>query len=147
MELADVGRFYDYVRYGVVAIVALLAVVSAVRRSKKRSVRADLVRGALGLVAIVIMGVVASATSWVLVAITLIVGVAVGFMLSGSRPLLAWLAMPTTILAAILLLWDRGGAFAAGLAILAFGVAIPLGQGVRGMRAESVPVSAEPETA
>jgi|GEM_PF-3630547 len=147
MELTDVGRYYDYVRYAVVAIVALLAVISAVRRAKQRSDRADLVRGVLGLVAIVIMGVVASSTSWALVAIMFVVGLAVGFMLGGLRPLVAWLAMPTTILAAILLLWDRGGAFAAGLAILAFGVAIPLGQGVRGMRAKGAPVSAKPETA
>ncbi|MDA3936810.1 MAG: hypothetical protein PF636_08125 [Actinomycetota bacterium] len=146
MELADIGKYYDYMRYAVVAIVALFAVIVAVKRSKSRTARSDLIRGIIGIAVVVGMGAVAPATSWPLVAILLVVGVALGFALGGIRPLAAWIAMPMYVFAVIMLLWDQGGAFAVGLAVLALGAAIPIGQGVRGGRTSTAEPAVAPET-
>jgi NAD/NADP transhydrogenase beta subunit len=131
VDFTDMTQYVNYVRLGILAVVILLAVIGAIRRSRPKAARRDLLIGILGVAAVAIMGAVASATSWLYVVVFLVVGLAIGFLLGGIRPLAAWIVVLTTVYFAMALLWDQGGSFAPGLGVLALGAGIPLGQGLR----------------
>ena len=144
MSTSDLAQYVNYVRLGILALVVLLAVFSAVKRSRRRdSARTDLAQGILGAVVVVVMGLVAGqATSWVWIAALFAIGLVLGLVLGRIRPLVAWIGAFATIYFMMALLWDQGGSLAPGLGMLALGTAgIPLGQAIRGPAGGGPPVS------
>jgi len=140
MDFANLTQYVNYLRLGILALVALVAVIGAIRRSRPRAGRRDLLQGIVAVIAVGAMGAVASATSWPYVGVLFAVGLGIGLILGGVRPLVAWIGALAAIYFTMALLWDQGGSFAPGLAVLALSAGAALGQGVRGkMRAGGAP--------
>lgn len=129
--------FY-WVRFGLVLFVIVLAGIAALRRSRPEAARHDLLAGCLGTGAAVLAMVLAqSAADYVLFGVALVAGLVVGFALSKLRPLLAGMSSLFVMFAAIMVLFGEPEAFAVGLAAFAFAMALPLGQGLRGLTTKS----------
>ncbi len=143
--------FY-WVRFGLVLFVILLSGIAALRRSRPEAARHDLLVGVIGTAAALLATVLAqTATDYVLSGALLIAGLVVGFALSKIRPLIAGLSAIFTMFAAIMVLFGEPKAFAVGLAVFAFAMALPLGQGLRGLMtkdsANDKPARSAPEVA
>jgi hypothetical protein len=129
--------FY-WVRFGLVLFVIVVAGIGALRRSRPEAARHDLLVGGLGTAAAVLAMVLAqSAVDYVLSGLLFLAGLAVGFALSKLRPLVAGLSAIFMMFAAIMVLFGEPEAFAVGLAVFAFSMALPLGQGLRGLMTKS----------
>jgi hypothetical protein len=139
------AAIYYWVRFGAVVLVALLALISALRRSKARRTRRDLFFGIAGLVVLAVAVVLGVPVNFMLAGGLLVVGVILGFAAGGVRPLTAWLTAISVVFATIMLLFGAPGAVGMGVAVLAFGVGMPLGQGLR--RRPKKAASAEPPAA
>ena len=132
MSASTVTQYMDYILLGVLALIAVLAIIGAVRRSKPEAARRDLVHGIVSVAIVVVMGLVSSATSWLYAAVLFAVGLMIGALAGGIRPLVAWIIALATIYFAMGLLFDKGGSFAPALAVLALAAGASLGQGIRG---------------
>jgi len=132
MSSSDLAQYVDYIRVGALALVALLAVITAFKRSQARTAPRDLVYGVLFAIVVVAMGVISPVTSWLYFAVLFAAGLVIGLLLGGVRPLIAWIGAFATIYFAMGLLFDQGGAFAPALAVFALGAAAALGQGISG---------------
>lgn len=134
MTLETAGIVYDVFRYGIVALLAALGIFAAIRRSRPKASRRDLMAGIVGLVVLVAIGLAASpAVVWLWTAGALVVGVGLGFALGSVRAPLAWVTAAAYVFVAIMALWGTGGAFAFGHAVLGLAVGFPLGQSGREM--------------
>jgi hypothetical protein len=135
--------FY-WVRFGLVLFVIVVAGIAALRRSRPEAARRDLLVGAIGTaMAVLAMAIAQMAVDYVLSGVFLIAGLVVGFALSKLRPLIAGLSAIFVMFAAIMVLFGEPEAFGVGLAVFAFSMALPLGQGLRGLMTKS-PASDEP---
>ncbi len=129
----DVGTLSYWVRFGLVVPVAVVSIIYAVRRTRSRVPRSDLVMGALGLA--LSLGIALFTGLPLDAAITgvlVVVGLALGWFAGGARALIAWMTALTFAFAAIMLLFGLAEAAALGASVLALGLAAPLGQGARG---------------
>ena len=132
MSTSDLTQYMNYILLAVLVLIAVLAVFGAIRRSKPEAARRDLLQGIVAVIVVVAMGFISSATSWAWVGVLLVVGLVIGLLLGGIRPLVAWIIALTTIYFAMGLLFDKGGSFAPALGMLALGAGASLGQGIRG---------------
>jgi hypothetical protein len=133
MNTSDLSQYVDYARLAILVVVALLAALGAVRRSRPAAHRRDLAFGIGGALVVTAMGLVAPATSWAWVGAGVVVGFVLGVLFGRVRWLVAVIGALAVVYFAMALLWDTGGSFAPGLGMLALGgVGMPLGQAIRG---------------
>ncbi len=130
MELLATASYW--IRFGAVMLIAALGIGLALRRSRPRAARFDLLFGLLGVgLAIALALVLGLEINWALFGGLVVAGTAVGALASGHRALVAWLIPAAYVFAAIMILFGAGGAAALGFAVLGFGLALPVGQGIR----------------
>ncbi len=130
----DVGTLSYWVRFGLVVLVAVVSIIYAVRRTRSRVPRSDLVVGAVGLA--LLFGValfVGLPIDAAIIGVLVVVGLALGWFAGGVRALIAWVTALAFVFAAVMLLFGLADAAALGASVLASGFAAPLGQGVRGL--------------
>lgn len=121
-----------WVRVGMVALVALFALISAFRRSRKGAARRDLVAGIITFLAMAVVAAVNYATlDLVITGVLAVLGLVLGLVLGKTRPLISWLAALSAVFASIMVLFGDPKAFSAGLAALVMVGLLMLGQGIR----------------
>lgn len=122
-----------WVRFGIVMLVLLSALISLFRRSRRKAARHDLV---VGLIGVLLVGgatyVGRASADYVLSGIGAGVGLVIGLGLGRMRPVAALLAALASVFAAIMILFGEPEAVGVGLAAVAIAAVIPLGQGIRG---------------
>lgn len=131
MEFTDIASYVNYIRLAVLVLVAVIAAIAAMRRARPKAAKRDLANGIALVLVVLVMGIVGSATGWLYVAVFLVAGLVVGFLLGSVRPFVAWVSAFAQVYFAMALLWDAGGYFAAGLAVLAFAAGMSLAQSFR----------------
>jgi hypothetical protein len=130
MQLLATASYW--IRFGAVMLIAALGIGLALRRSRPKVARFDLLFGLLGVgLAVALAVILGLEFSWALFGGLIVAGAAVGALASGRRALVAWLIPVAYVFAAIMILFGAGGAAALGFAVLGFGLALPLGQGIR----------------
>lgn len=145
MGYDDVIRYAEIVKLALLGFVLLLALIKAIRRSRARVARRDLVVGIMSAVFVMVIGMVASdVVSWLYTAVLLALGLVIGLALGGVRPLVAWVVALCTVYFAIALMWDQGGSFAIGHAVLGLAAGMELGQAVMGKVRGGGPAPAPP---
>lgn len=128
---AAASAFY-WLRFGIALVMIALAIIAAVRRGKPKSASRDLVLGVVGLLVVAIASYLAApAANWVASGVCVALGLVLGFALAKPRALTAWLAALAMVFAAVMVLFGEPIAYGFGLAALALGAALPLGQGIR----------------
>jgi hypothetical protein len=138
--------FY-WVRFAAVLIVVIMAAVAALRRTQPHPARGDLTIGIIGLVGTaIVLFVGRPAANWMLTAGLFVVGIVLGFALAKIRAVVAWLTALALMFTAVMVLFGEPRAVGVGLAVLAFGTALPLGQGLRGLTAKNSATAPAAET-
>lgn len=145
----EAANIFYWARVGVVVLVSLLSLVVALRRSRAKASRWDLVFGAIGLVGVAGIAIMAggSPAGLAVFAGASAAGIAIGVLLVAVRVPAALLTAVATAFAAVMVLFGEPGAQSVGVCVLGLGFGVPLGQGLRRMfaaRAEGDAAPMEP---
>lgn len=124
-----------WIRVVLVSVVALVAVVAALRRSRAKAAGRDLAVGVvvvLGAAGITVL--TGPDVSYLLIGVALIAGVVVGFGVARVRLLVSLLLALSAVFMLIMGLFGEAKAYGIGVAVFAAGAGLQLGQGLRRTR-------------